>query len=131
MSISNIIYNNSSPIIISEENTNNNNSLIENTKYDTFNSVCFLSSETNTSDINIITNDIKNYSHDDKKNLLNRINNIKNKKCYLKIFSTIHNKDFKYTKNDNGIFFNLTILPNNILSIIENIIVYYENKIKN
>ena len=131
MSISNIIYNNSSPIIISEENTINNNSLIENTKYDTFNSVCFLSSETNTSDINIITNDIKNYSHNDKKNLLNRINNIKNKKCYLKIFRIIHNKDFKYTKNDNGIFFNLTILPNNILSIIENIIVHYENKIKN
>jgi len=91
-----------------------------------------ISSETNTSDINIQTDNIKNYSHDDKKNLLNRINNIKNKKCYLKIFRTIYNKDLKYTKNDNGIFFNLTTLPDNILYIIESIIIHYENKkIKN
>ena len=88
--------------------------------------------ETNTSDINNINlNSYENkiYSHNDKKQLLNRINNIKNKKCYIKIFSIIHNHKLKYTKNDNGIFFNLTILPNDILNIIENIVNYYENKI--
>jgi hypothetical protein len=126
--MSNLDTNNNTTII--DEKINNNDCLIEKNKYDTSNYL--LSSETNTSDINIQTDNIKNYSHSDKKNLLNRINNIKNKKCYLKIFSTIHDKDFKYTKNDNGIFFNLTILPDNILSIIENIIIHYENKkIKN
>ena len=80
---------------------------------------------------NILNNiEIKTYSHLDKKLLVKRIGNIKSKKCYIKIFKLIHGDNLSYTKNDNGIFFNLTVLSDTILSQIENIIHFYEN-IKN
>ena len=84
--------------------------------------------ELTTSDsiLNYLNN--KLYTHNDKKILVKRITDIKIKKCYLKIFKIIHNDNFKYTKNDNGIFFNLTDLPDSILTNIESIIQYYENK---
>ncbi len=71
---------------------------------------------------------IKIYNHNDKKILVKRITDIKNKKCYIKIFKIIHNDNFKYTKNYNGIFFNLTNLSDIILHNIETVIIYYENK---
>ena len=72
---------------------------------------------------------IKLYSHNDKKQLVKRMNDIKNKKCYIKIFKVIHRSgSTKYTVNDNGVLFNLTILPDDILTNIELIIQYYENK---
>lgn len=74
---------------------------------------------------------IKTYTHNDKKQLVKRLGDIKNKKCYIKIFKVIHGNNYKYTQNDNGIFFNLTNLPDNILCGIENIINYYENKKNN
>lgn len=71
---------------------------------------------------------VKTYTHNDKKLLVKRIGDIKNKKCYIKIFKIIHGDNFKYTKNDNGIFFNLTNLPDNNLTKIETVLVYYENR---
>ena len=88
-------------------------------------------SENITSDNIVINNlDIKTYAHLDKKLLVKRIGDIKNKKCYIKIFKLINNDNLSYTKNDNGIFFNLSTLSDDILSKIEQIIIYYEN-IKN
>jgi hypothetical protein len=89
--------------------------------------------ETNT-DTNVdftIKTTIKTYTHNDKKQLVKRLGDIKNKKCYIKIFRVIHGNNYKYTQNDNGIFFNLTNLPDNVLCSIENIINYYENKKNN
>ena len=84
-----------------------------------------------TSDNIIINNiEIKNYTHTDKKILVKRIGDVKNKKCYIKIFKLIHGDNLSYTKNDNGIFFNLSILSDQILTQIDYIIQYYEN-IKN
>ena len=80
----------------------------------------------NISNSNIKT--VKQYTHNDKKILVKRIGDIKNKRCYLKIFKIIHGDNFKYTKNDNGIFFNLTNLPDIILSNIDTIVQYYEAK---
>ena len=71
---------------------------------------------------------VKTYSHNDKKLLVKRIGDIKNKKCYIKIFKIIHGDNFKYTKNDNGVFFNLTNLPDSVLAKIETVLVYYENR---
>lgn len=85
----------------------------------------------NNTDTNIdfsINTTIKTYTHNDKKQLVKRLSDIKNKKCYIKIFKVIHGNNYKYTQNDNGIFFNLTNLPDNVLCSIENIINYYENK---
>ncbi len=81
----------------------------------------------NTNSINNIEA-IKSYSHNDKKLFVKRIGDIKNKKCYIKIFKIIHGDNFKYTKNDNGVFFNLTNLPDSILTKIESVLIYYENK---
>ncbi len=90
-----------------------------------------INSDNITSDNIVINNqDNKTYTHLDKKMLVKRIGDIKNKKCYIKIFKLINNDNLSYTKNDNGIFFNLSILSDDILSRIEQIIIYYEN-IKN
>jgi hypothetical protein len=70
---------------------------------------------------------IKTFSHNDKKQLVKRMGDIKSKNCYIKIFKLIHNTT-KYTVNDNGVLFNLTTLPDDILTKIERIIVYYEQK---
>jgi len=91
-----------------------------------------ISDSDNITSDNIIFNnmDIKTYTHADKKILVKRIGDIKNKKCYVKIFKLIHGDNLSYTQNDNGIFFNLSILTDQILTQIEQIIIYYEN-IKN
>jgi len=73
-------------------------------------------------------NTIKKYSHNDKKQLVKRMGDIKNKKCYIKIFKLVHHGQTKYTVNDNGVLFNLTVLPDNLLVSIESIIQHYENK---
>ena len=86
--------------------------------------------ETITSDTNLSTQIplvIKTYSHNDKKQLVKRMGDIKNKKCFIKIFKLIHGST-KYTVNENGVLFNLTILPDNILTGIDAIIQHYENK---
>ena len=72
---------------------------------------------------------IKQYCLYDKQNLLLRINE-KNNRRDEKIFNLIHNKDIKYSKNNNGIFFDLNQLSNEILFEIEKIICYYEMKKK-
>ena len=70
---------------------------------------------------------IKSFSHNDKKQLVKSMDDIKSKNCYIKIFKLIHNTT-KYTVNDNGVLFNLTTLPDDLLIKIEHIIVYYELK---
>jgi hypothetical protein len=70
----------------------------------------------------------KTYSHADKKMLVKRMSNIKNKKCYIKILHVILDNDLKHQILTNGVYFNLTKLPDDILNKIEVIIKYYENK---
>jgi hypothetical protein len=67
-----------------------------------------------------------NYS--DKKELVKRINNIKSKKCYIEIFKIIYLENSQFTKNNNGILFNLLDLEDEIILKIENIITFYEKK---
>ncbi len=69
-----------------------------------------------------------NYS--DKEKLLKRINEIKSKKCYTKIFEFIYGENLKFTKNNNGILFNILDLEDDIIKKIENIIICYENEMK-
>lgn len=64
--------------------------------------------------------DSKIYNYDEKKKLVYRIENIKSKKNYFKLYSIITNEDIKFTKNNNGFFFNINKLSNNSLKIIEN-----------
>ena len=73
---------------------------------------------------------IKTYSTYDKKLLLNKINELKNKKRDEKIFNLICKNNINYSNNNNGVFFDLNQLKDDILFKIENIINYYENRQK-
>lgn len=65
-------------------------------------------------------NETKIYNYDEKKKIVYRIQNIKTKKNYFKLYSIIINDNIKYTKNSNGIFFNINKLSNESLDIIVN-----------
>jgi len=69
----------------------------------------------------------KNFNMSDKKFLIRRINDIKNKKCYQDIFRLLLNKNINYTRNSNGIFFNLALLNDEILNRIDFILSFHEN----
>ncbi len=83
--------------------------------------------ETDT-DTSITIDSIKQYTHHDKKKLAKRITHLKLKQCYIEIFKLISTSSIEYSKNDNGIFFDLTLLNNALLQKIENIIYKYEKK---
>ena len=70
----------------------------------------------------------KNFNMSDKKFLIRRINDIKNKKCYQDIFRLLLNKNINYTRNSNGIFFNLALLNDEILNKIDFILSFHEIK---
>jgi len=61
----------------------------------------------------------KSYDYDDKKRLVYRIQNIKNKKNYYYLYKLVENKNVKFTKNSNGIFFNINKLSNENLQQID------------
>ena len=68
------------------------------------------------------------YTNNDKKDLLRRITNIKYKICYKQIFKLLIKYNIKYTRNNNGIFFNLASLEDHVLNEINDIISEYEFK---
>lgn len=71
------------------------------------------------------------YTLYDKKNLLSKINDTKNKKRDHKIFSLICTNNINFSNNDNGVFFDLNQLDDSILFKIENIINHYDKKNNN
>jgi len=71
---------------------------------------------------------LKTYSHADKKMLVKRMTNIKNKKCYIKILHVVLENNLKHQILTNGVYFNLTKLADDVLNKIEIIIKFYENK---
>ena len=64
-------------------------------------------------------NETKIYNYDEKKKLVYRIQDIKSKKIYFKLYNLINNENVKFTKNNNGIFFNINKLSNQSLKVIE------------
>ena len=69
----------------------------------------------------------KNFNMSDKTYLIRRINDIKNKKCYQDIFRLLLNQNINYTRNSNGIFFNLALLNDEILNKIDFILSFHES----
>ena len=64
--------------------------------------------------------DESNLSYDYKKKIINRIQNIKNKKNYISLFKLILKLKIPYSVNNNGIFFNINqIQSNNLNKIIQ------------
>lgn len=61
----------------------------------------------------------KIYNYDEKKRIVYKIENIKNKKEYFKLYNLVNNSNVQFTKNNNGIFFNINKLSNETLYEID------------
>lgn len=53
----------------------------------------------------------KEFTHHEKKTLAHRIEQLKNKKHYKRIFQIVHEDNTRYTVNDNGVYLNINTLP--------------------
>ena len=67
-------------------------------------------------------------SHYDKEVLLRRTTAIQNKQCYLDILGLIHSHGLDYTVNNNGVFFNLAVIPDATIQIIIDIVEHFESR---
>ena len=61
-----------------------------------------------------------------KKDLIRRIGLIKKKKVYIEIFRVIVDNNIPYTINNNGIFFNLSFIDDDIIAQIAQIVKKYQ-----
>ena len=72
---------------------------------------------------------IKNYDSYDRRFLIKRISDVSDKECYQELFKLVLNENIEYTKNKNGIFFNITSLNDEMLNKIDHILSCHERKI--
>ena len=68
------------------------------------------------------------YYFEDRKNILQRLNDLQSKKCDIQIFKIILANNINHCTNNNGVFFNFNNLENNVIQQIDNIVNYHENK---
>jgi hypothetical protein len=69
----------------------------------------------------------KKYTISDKKIIASRIEQIKNKKIYLKLFKIITDDNNEYTTNTNGVFLNMNNLHDKTLTKIIHILDVYDD----
>ena len=62
-----------------------------------------------------------------RKEIIRRMNQIKRKDFYIDIFRLVLKYRIKYTQNNNGIFFNITPLHEQIIYAIDSVITRYES----
>jgi hypothetical protein len=67
------------------------------------------------------------FTHNEKKILASKIENITNKKDYKEIFKIIYENNCNYINNDNGVYINLNILSDEILIKIRNFLDIIDN----
>ncbi len=70
----------------------------------------------------------KNFNTNDKVLIVRRIADIGVKKCYIDILKLLIKENIQYTRNKNGIFFNVSILSHEVLNMIDSILLYHEKK---
>lgn len=68
------------------------------------------------------------YSLIDKKSIMTRIQNLKNKKHYVHIYKIIKDNNVTHSQNINGIFINLTNIEDSILDKIVEYLDYVESR---
>ena len=68
---------------------------------------------------------ISNY---DREMLVRRIKWVSDKRCHLQIPELIHTDDLLYTVNNNGVFFNLAVVPEASITKITEIVKRWEAK---
>ena len=62
----------------------------------------------------------------DKAYLVNRISEVKDENCYIRLFRLLIKENVKYMRNRNGIFFNVGLLSDDVLTKIDNILIVNE-----
>jgi hypothetical protein len=67
------------------------------------------------------------FTHNEKKILASKIENITNKKEYKEIFKIIYENNCNYIENDNGVYINLNILNDDTLIKIKMFLEVIEN----
>jgi len=73
------------------------------------------------SELKIITEkNEKLYNHLEKKNIVRKIEQLKNKRYFIEIFKIIKNDNIKYTQNKNGLFIDMNQLSNYTIHKIDN-----------
>ena len=60
--------------------------------------------------------------------MIRRMEAIKRKRCYIDIFAFILDRKIDYATNNNGVFFNISTLSNDVIRDIDSIIKKYEAK---
>jgi hypothetical protein len=73
--------------------------------------------------------DIKIYSHNEKKDLVKKMEKITNKLHYKHIYKIIKSSGIKITTNSNGVFFNMNELSNETLQKIDEFVDSIINKL--
>jgi hypothetical protein len=66
------------------------------------------------------------FTHNERKILASKIENITNKKDYKEIFKIIHENNCNYIENDNGVYINLNILNDETLLKIKNFLEFLD-----
>ena len=72
----------------------------------------------------------RHFTVSDRSFLVRRVSDIKDRKCYMDIFKLLHKQKINYTRNSNGIFFNVSVLSNEVLNKIDFILSFHEFKIE-
>jgi hypothetical protein len=67
------------------------------------------------------------FTHNEKKILASKIENITNKKEYKEIFKIIYDNNCNYIENDNGVYINLNVLNDDTLLKIKSFLEVIEN----
>ena len=63
-----------------------------------------------------------------KRFMIRRLGAIKRKRCYIDVFIFVLAHKIDYTINSNGVFFNLSTLPHELIRDIDTIIKKHESK---
>jgi hypothetical protein len=73
--------------------------------------------------------DIKIYSHNEKKDLVKKIEKLTSKAHYRQVYKLLKLSGIKITQNNNGVFFNMNDLTNEILQKLDNFLDSVLNKV--
>ena len=63
--------------------------------------------------------------------LVSRISEVKDENCYIRLFRLLIKENVKYMRNRNGIFFNVGLLSDDVITKLDNILISQEMKHEN
>jgi len=71
---------------------------------------------------------MSSYTLEDKKRIMTKIQNLKNKKHYMHLYKIIKDNNVTYSQNNNGVFINLSNISDEILNKIVEYLNYLDTR---